>query len=241
MDTTPPKSELSAVVLEAQGLGYRLTQEAGELIILDDIHLSVYQGESVAILGPSGSGKSTLLALLAGLDVPTQGQLTWRQQPFSQLDEDARALIRAQEVGFIFQSFQLLPELTALENVALPLELRGEKQALHLARQQLEQVGLAARAQHRPHQMSGGEQQRVAIARAFAAQPQVLFADEPTGNLDGDNGAKVADLLFALNDQTHQPLTLILVTHDEALAQRCQRIVRLKSGRIAAIEAGGAA
>ncbi|WP_416885703.1 ABC transporter ATP-binding protein [Marinospirillum sp.] len=241
MDSTPQKNELSAVVLEAQALGYRLTQEAGELIILDDINLSVYQGESLAILGPSGSGKSTLLALLAGLDVPTQGQLTWRQQPFSQLDEDARALVRAQEVGFIFQSFQLLPELTALENVALPLELRGEKSALAMARQHLEQVGLAARAQHRPHQMSGGEQQRVAIARAFAAQPQVLFADEPTGNLDGDNGAKVADLLFALNDQTSQPLTLILVTHDEGLAQRCQRIVRLKSGRIDAIEPGGVA
>ncbi len=227
-------TEISETLLAAKGLTYTLVQEAQPLKILDHLDLQVKRGERLAIVGPSGAGKSTLLAILAGLDVPTDGELTWAGKPFSQLDEDARAAIRAQEVGFIFQSFQLLPELTALENVALPLELRGDKTAQTQAAYWLEQVGLSPRARHRPAQLSGGEQQRVAIARAFVTGPSVLFADEPTGNLDQANGKRVADLLFDLTAATRQehPATLILVTHDRQLAARCDRQLYLEAGQL---------
>lgn len=211
-----------------------MAQDEQSLVILRNLDLSIQSGEQVAILGPSGAGKSTLLALLAGLDTPTEGELLWRGKPFSSLDEDARAAVRAEEVGFIFQSFQLLPELNALENVMLPLELKGDPQAKKLATEWLAKVGLSQRAKHRPSQLSGGEQQRVAIARAFVAKPQVLFADEPTGNLDEANGHKIADLLFELKANTAQAMTLILVTHDYQLAQRCQRILQLEAGQLAA-------
>ena len=214
-----------------------MAQDAQPLVILRHLNISIHAGEQVAILGASGAGKSTLLALLAGLDTPTQGELLWRGKPFSSLDEDARAAVRAKEVGFIFQSFQLLPELSALENVMLPLELKGDPKAKQQAADWLEKVGLSNRAKHRPSQLSGGEQQRVAIARAFVAKPQVLFADEPTGNLDEDNGRKVADLLFELKATTAQAMTLILVTHDRQLAQRCQRILQLEAGQLVNDEA----
>ncbi|HKM14827.1 MAG TPA: ABC transporter ATP-binding protein [Marinospirillum sp.] len=219
-------------VIQAKDLGYSVAQDAQPLIILRNLNLSIQSGEQVAILGPSGAGKSTLLALLAGLDTPTEGELLWRGQAFSSLDEDARAAVRAKEVGFIFQSFQLLPELNALENVMLPLELKGDPKAKQQAEKWLEKVGLTQRAKHRPSQLSGGEQQRVAIARAFVAKPHVLFADEPTGNLDEDNGRKVADLLFELKAINAQAMTLILVTHDRQLAQRCQRILQLEAGQL---------
>ncbi|WP_114417757.1 ABC transporter ATP-binding protein [Marinospirillum perlucidum] len=226
-------------LLEAKDLGYSVSQQSGKLVILQNLNLRIHRGESVALLGPSGAGKSTLLALLAGLDTPTDGELLWSGQAFSRLDEDERAAVRAREVGFIFQSFQLLPELTALENVQLPLELRGDRQATPEARRWLERVGLSARADHRPSQLSGGEQQRVAIARAFASRPAVLFADEPTGNLDADNGQKVADLLFSLNQEaTQDPVTLVLVTHDRKLAGRCQRILELEAGQLVSETAG---
>jgi len=233
----------SQTLLEAKGLGYSVAQQADNLVILRNVNFNIQRGESVALLGPSGAGKSTLLALLAGLDTPTEGELLWSGQAFSSLDEDARAAVRAREVGFIFQSFQLLPELTALENVLLPLELRGDKDAASQARLWLDKVGLTDRAEHRPTQLSGGEQQRVAIARAFATQPAVLFADEPTGNLDADNGHKIADLLFSLNkDQgsSGEAITLVLVTHDQQLAQRCQRILQLDSGEILTDQLTGA-
>lgn len=221
-----------------------MAQQADDLTILRNLNFSIQRGESVALLGPSGAGKSTLLALLAGLDTPTEGELLWSGQAFSRLDEDARAAVRAAEVGFIFQSFQLLPELTALENVLLPLELRGDADAQTQAGFWLDRVGLTARAGHRPTQLSGGEQQRVAIARAFATQPAVLFADEPTGNLDAENGHKVADLLFSLNQDQGagaKAMTLILVTHDQQLAQRCQRILQLEAGEILTDQRTGAA
>lgn len=219
-------------VIQAKGLGYSVAQDAQPLIILRHLNLSIQAGEQVAILGASGAGKSTLLALLAGLDTPTEGELLWRGKAFSSLDEDARAAVRAKEVGFIFQSFQLLPELSALENVMLPLELKGDPNAKQQAADWLEKVGLTQRAKHRPSQLSGGEQQRVAIARAFVTKPHVLFADEPTGNLDEDNGRKVADLLFELKATSAQAMTLILVTHDRQLAQRCQRILQLEAGQL---------
>jgi len=246
MTSASPHSTSSAsqTLLEAKGLGYSVAQQAGDLVILRNLDFNIQRGETVALLGPSGAGKSTLLALLAGLDTPTQGELLWAGQAFSSLDEDARAAVRAREVGFIFQSFQLLPELTALENVLLPLELRGDRDADQQARLWLEKVGLSERASHRPTQLSGGEQQRVAIARAFATQPAVLFADEPTGNLDADNGHKIADLLFSLNqDQgsNGEPITLVLVTHDQQLAKRCQRILQLDAGQITSDQLTGAA
>ena len=234
-DTTSTQASGSAWLLQVRDLGYQVAQQQEALHILRNLNFNIQRGETLALLGPSGAGKSTLLALLAGLDTPTQGELLWAGKPFSRLDEDARAAVRAQEVGFIFQSFQLLPELTALENVLLPLELRGDRDAEDQARLWLDKVGLSQRASHRPAQLSGGEQQRVAIARAFATRPRVLFADEPTGNLDAENGHRVADLLFSLNqDQAaaEQPLTLILVTHDEELAKRCQRILRLDAGQV---------
>lgn len=200
------------------------------LTILDDITLAINAGESVAITGPSGSGKSTLLGLLAGLDVPTRGEVWLDGQSLFTLDEEGRAALRARAVGFVFQSFQLLPGLTALENVALPLELASRGDAMDRAVHWLGLVGLDARRRHYPTQLSGGEQQRVALARAFAHEPRVLFADEPTGNLDARTGAQVIDLLFDLNARAGT--TLVLVTHDSALAARCARQVLLEQGRM---------
>jgi putative ABC transport system ATP-binding protein len=198
------------------------------LSILRGVDLAIAQGESVAIVGASGSGKTTLLSLLAGLDSPTSGEIRLAGQRIDTLDEDARARHRAGAVGFVFQSFQLLGGFTALENVMLPAELAGRRDARALAQQALDQVGLSERLHHYPHQLSGGEQQRVALARAFATQPKILFADEPTGNLDTATGARVIDLLFELN--ARHGATLVLVTHDEALASRCNRVLSLKDG-----------
>ena len=200
------------------------------LTIVDDVSLAIAAGESVAVTGPSGAGKSTLLALLAGLDAPTRGRVLLAGQDLTRLDEDGRARLRAQRVGFVFQSFHLIPALTALENVMLPLELAGQPDARRTANETLAGVGLRERVGHYPRQLSGGEQQRVAIARAFVTRPAVLFADEPTGNLDTATGARVGELLFELNVSAHT--TLVLVTHDRSLAQRCQRIVRMEAGRV---------
>lgn len=213
------------------GLSQRVTTADGTLDILSEIELAVKAGETLAITGASGSGKSTLLALLAGLDQPSAGQVFLFGQRLNDLDEDARARLRASRVGFVFQSFQLLPALSALENILLPLELAGRGDARERAAHWLDRVGLAARATHTPRQLSGGEQQRVAIARAFAADAQIVFADEPTGNLDAETGARIIDMLFELNAEA--ATTLILVTHDDALASRCQRRLRLVAGRIA--------
>jgi putative ABC transport system ATP-binding protein len=207
--------------------------EAGEsavLAILDGLSLRILGGESVAIVGASGSGKTTLLSLLAGLDLPTSGELRLAGQSLCGLDEDGRAALRAGRVGFVFQSFQLLAGMTALENVMLPAELAGHADAEARARATLIQVGLGQRLGHYPHQLSGGEQQRVAIARAFAAEPQILFADEPTGNLDLATGARIVDLLFELNRS--RGTTLVLVTHDAELAGRCSRVLTLREGRL---------
>lgn len=232
--SVPNASNANPVALEAQHLSKRVrlpgSELASELSILDDVSMQVLTGEAVAIVGASGSGKSTLLSLLAGLDVPSTGTVLLAGAPFSSLSEDGRARLRAQQIGFVFQSFQLLPSLTALENVMLPLELGGARDAEAPARHILEQVGLGARLQHYPRQLSGGEQQRVALARAFVTRPKVLFADEPTGNLDSTTGAAVADLLFELNAQSGT--TLVLVTHDERLAARCHRQIRLAAGRL---------
>ncbi len=198
--------------------------------ILDALDLRVTAGESLAIVGASGSGKTTLLSLLAGLDLPTRGEVTLAGSRLGALDEDGRAALRAGLVGFVFQSFQLLASLTALENVMLPAELAGLADARQRARGWLDRVGLAQRLGHYPYQLSGGEQQRVAIARAFVAEPAILFADEPTGNLDSATGAAIADLLFALNRD--KAATLVLVTHDERLAARCGRVLRLRDGRL---------
>jgi putative ABC transport system ATP-binding protein len=200
------------------------------LSILDGLSLRIDAGETVAIVGASGSGKTTLLSLLAGLDLPTSGELRLAGTPLGGLDEDGRARLRAGRVGFVFQSFQLLGGMTALENVMLPAELAGYDDAEARARATLEQVGLSQRLGHYPHQLSGGEQQRVAIARAFAAEPQILFADEPTGNLDLATGARVIELLFGLNRS--RGTTLVLVTHDATLAQRCRRVLTLRDGRL---------
>ena len=204
---------------------------AGELVILRDIDLEVTPGEAVAVVGASGSGKSTLLALLAGLDTPTSGAVELDGVDLFTLDEDRRAELRGRMLGFVFQSFQLLPALNALENVMLPLELANHPDADELARQMLTRVGLAERLHHYPKHLSGGEQQRVALARAFVVRPKLLLADEPTGSLDAESGAAVIALLFELNRE--YGTTLILVTHDEALAARCGRVVRLLAGRIA--------
>ncbi len=202
----------------------------GTLTILNDVNLSVKQGESLAIVGVSGSGKSTLLGLLAGLDMPTEGRVILDSNDLSILDEDGRARIRSQSVGFIFQSFHLLPGLTALENTSLPLELLGNKDADKIARQQLEQVGLKERIHHYPNQLSGGEQQRVAIARAFSGQPAILFADEPTGNLDQKTAGRIIELLFELNGKNGT--TLIMVTHDPSIAEHCDRQVTMSGGHL---------
>jgi len=199
-------------------------------MVLDNINLRIESSESIAIVGVSGSGKSTLLALLAGLDLPSGGDIAVFGQDMVRAGEDRRALLRNQYIGFVFQQFHLLPNLSALENVALPLELRGDPDAAAHAHDALAQVGLRERVQHFPRQLSGGEQQRVALARAYCARPKILFADEPTGNLDTKTAATVADLLFALNKEF--ATTLVLVTHDEQLARRCDRRVRLADGRI---------
>ncbi|MFO1282585.1 MAG: ATP-binding cassette domain-containing protein [Burkholderiales bacterium] len=213
------------------------TVESGDapLTILDDVTFEIAAGASVAIVGASGSGKTTLLGLLAGLDRPTAGEVWIDGRALSELDEDARAALRQKLVGFVFQSFQLLPALTALENVMLPLELAGAADAAARAREWLARVGLSKRTTHYPKQLSGGEQQRVAIARAFAGDPKLLMADEPTGNLDGATGAEVADLMFRLNRE--RGTTLVLVTHDVALASRCERRLSLASGRLVGDEA----
>ena len=216
--------------IAARSLGKQVSLPDRDLVILDDINFHVDAGESMAIVGASGSGKSTLLGLLAGLDLPSQGDVWLDGQELTRLDEDGRAALRATTVGFVFQSFQLLPSMTALENVMLPLELAGRGSALSHAKDILERVGLGDRLHHYPKQLSGGEQQRVAIARAFAAAPKVLFADEPTGNLDRDTGEKVRDLLFSLNRE--RSTTLVLVTHDSRLADHCSRHIELDGGRV---------
>jgi putative ABC transport system ATP-binding protein len=218
------------IMVAASGLGKRVETAAGPLDILADIELCIDAGEAVAIGGVSGSGKSTLLGLLAGLDLPSSGQVRLATHELNRLDEDGRARVRSQLVGFVFQSFQLLPGMTALENVMLPLELAGEPESRVQATRLLQRVGLGARLTHYPKQLSGGEQQRVAIARAFSMQPAILFADEPTGNLDSTTGNTVINLLFELNRE--HGTTLVLVTHDEALAARCDRHIRLEAGRI---------
>ncbi len=216
-------------VITAKDLGKSVSGPDGTLDILDGVGLSVGEGESLAIVGASGSGKTTLLGLLAGLDVPTRGEVTLAGERISALDEEARAAVRAKHVGFVFQGFHLLPALTAEENVALPLELNGHEDPARV-RQVLEAVGLGARRRHYPRQLSGGEQQRVALARAFVTRPRILFADEPTGNLDQATGRAVADLLFGMNQA--EGTTLVLVTHDPGLAARCQRQLRMAGGRI---------
>jgi putative ABC transport system ATP-binding protein len=225
--------------LSATDLGKRVMLPAGELVILDGVGFDVHAGDSVAIVGASGSGKSTLLSLLAGLDTPSRGEVRLDGAPLSTLDEDGRAQVRGAKVGFVFQNFQLLPSLTALENVMLPLELRGDGDVEGAAREILERVGLGERLGHYPRQLSGGEQQRVAVARAFVTRPSLLFADEPTGNLDTRTGQAIIELLFALNADLGT--TLVLVTHDEHLAQRCRRTLRLDSGRLVADDARAAA
>ncbi len=216
--------------MEVVDLGKDVASGESTLTILDGIGFTIAAGESVAILGPSGSGKSTLLGLLAGLDLPTRGRVLLAGQDLAALDEDARAALRGRLLGFVFQSFQLLPALTALENVMLPLELLGLAEPRATAEQMLARVGLADRLGHYPKHLSGGEQQRVALARAFAVHPRLLLADEPTGNLDAATGRQVIDLMFAMNAE--QGTTLVLVTHDEALAQRCARRLRLAAGRL---------
>jgi putative ABC transport system ATP-binding protein len=220
----------SIKVLSANHLGKQVISSDGALAILHDICFDLYQGESVAITGSSGSGKSTLLSLLAGLDTPTAGNVVMMGQDLNQLNEDGRASLRASHVGFVFQSFQLLPHLNALENVMLPSELKGDLDAKDKATLWLEKVGLKDRLKHFPKTLSGGEQQRVALARAFINQPAILFADEPTGSLDEASGNRVIDLLFDLNQANRS--TLILVTHDPALASRCQRQLQLQGGKL---------
>ena len=216
--------------IEVVGLGKTVDNGGEPLTILQDISFAVMPGETVAIVGASGSGKSTLLGLLAGLDLPTTGEVRLDGQALGALDEDARAVLRGRLIGFVFQSFQLLPSLTALENVMLPLELAGNGEARAPARQWLEQVGLGHRLRHYPKHLSGGEQQRVALARAFAPDPRLVLADEPTGNLDASTGHQVIEMMFDLN--ARQGTTLILVTHDEEIAARCGRVLRIDAGRL---------
>ena len=224
----PDQHMQDGIVLEASHVSKTVTSPEGSLTILADVSLQVQAGESLAIVGASGAGKSTLLAILAGLDSPSTGRVLIAGNDLGVLDEDGRARIRAQHVGFVFQSFHLIPSLTAVENVMLPLELAGRADARSLAAAALEQVSLGARLAHYPKQLSGGEQQRVAIARAFVTHPAVLFADEPTGNLDSATGGRVTDLLFDLNRSIGS--TLVLVTHDRQLAARCSRILELDAG-----------
>ena len=218
-------------VLAARGIGKTVKSGDSDLVILRDIDLEITRGEAVAVVGASGSGKSTLLALLAGLDSPSTGTVELDGTDLFKLDEDARSEMRGRSVGFVFQSFQLLPALTAVENVMLPLELAGRPDAAQSSREMLERVGLGERLHHYPKHLSGGEQQRVALARAFVVRPKLLLADEPTGSLDAEAGADVIDLLFQMNRE--YGTTLVMVTHDEGLARRCKRIVRLVGGRVA--------
>jgi putative ABC transport system ATP-binding protein len=216
-------------LLSARNLTKAYRSGLHDLVVLKDVSLEVLPGETCAIVGPSGSGKTTLLGLSAGLDTATSGNVILAGQDLGTLDEDSRAQVRNQHVGFVFQNFQLLPTLTAIENVLLPLELRGGKVDESEGLRLLEQVGLRDRANHYPIQLSGGEQQRVAIARAFVTRPELLFADEPTGNLDGDTAHRIADMLFELNRSAGT--ALVLVTHDMELAQRCRQVIRLKGGQ----------
>ena len=220
------------IVLSASGLGKQVSSPEGSLTILEDINLEIRYGEAVALAGPSGAGKTTLLALLAGLDNPTAGGVRLCGQQLEKLDEDGRALVRGRYVGFVFQSFHLVPSLTAIENVMLPVELAGDTNAAERAAEALESVGLGHRNGHYPRQLSGGEKQRVAIARAFVTKPAVLFADEPTGNLDTASGDRISQLLFDMNKDSGT--TLVLVTHDMTLAARCDRVVELEAGRLKA-------
>ncbi|MGY5453305.1 ABC transporter ATP-binding protein [Agarivorans sp. MS3-6] len=218
------------IIINADGLNHHVVTPGGNLSLLNDIHLKIEQGESLAIVGASGSGKTTLLSILAGLDSATNGIIHLCGEDLTRLDEEQRARLRRDNVGFIFQQFLLVPALTALENVMLPAELKGLANAKQIAEQWLEKVGLAERHHHYPNQLSGGEQQRVAIARAFISQPKVLFADEPSANLDNTNGQIIEDLLFELNQQSGT--TLVLVTHELKLAERCARQITLQAGRI---------
>jgi putative ABC transport system ATP-binding protein len=218
------------IVLEAQELTRKVSSPEGELTIVDGVSLAIAEGESVALVGASGAGKSTLLAMLAGLDLPTSGRIWLDGRELSAMDEDARARLRADRVGFVFQAFHLVPSLTALENVMLPMELTGRADARSAAREILKRVGLGAREGHYPRQLSGGEQQRVALARASVTRPAVLFADEPTGNLDTATGESICQLLFDLNREFNT--TLVLVTHDTKLAARCGRTLTMAAGRL---------
>jgi len=222
----------STTVLLGEGLGKRISGPSGDLIILKSLDIRVESGDAVAIVGPSGSGKSTLLGILAGLDSPTDGTISMLGQALGPMDEDARARLRTGKVGFVFQNFQLLPGLSALENVMLPLELAAEPDAEARARDMLAQVGLENRSGHQPLQLSGGEQQRVALARAFVSRPQLLFADEPTGNLDTQTGRRIVELMFQLRES--QGAALVLVTHDERLAALCDRRLVMADGRLSA-------
>ena len=221
-------------IIRVEALGKTVPSAGTGLTILHDISFDIARAEAVAIVGVSGSGKSTLLGLLAGLDLPSRGRVHLNGHDLCALDEDGRAFVRARMVGFVFQSFQLLPAMTALENVMLPLELAGARDAHSAAQAMLERVGLSERLTHYPKQLSGGEQQRVAIARAFVTGPALLLADEPTGNLDTATGSQVIDLMFELNRE--RGTTLLLVTHDEALSRRCDRVLRLAGGRLVSDE-----
>ena len=228
----------NVAVLAANNISKEVSSPEGSLTILDKVSFNVVAGESVAVVGPSGAGKSTLLALLAGLDLPTAGHVLLNSANLSELDEDGRAALRAESVGFVFQSFHLVPSLNALENVMLPLELAGADDAREAALRIIDEVGLSDRWRHYPAQLSGGEKQRVAIARAFATEPAVLFADEPTGNLDTRTGNNIMDLMFELNQSSST--TLVLVTHDLSIAERCNRVLSLDAGLLVS-DTGGAA
>lgn len=223
---------MEQAVLKAERVTKKVSSPEGTLTILAEVDLQIAAAETVAIVGASGAGKSTLLALLAGLDEPSDGRVWLNGAELTALDEDGRAAVRARHVGFVFQSFHLVPSLTAIENVMLPLELAGLPHACQAAAEVLAQVNLTPRREHYPRQLSGGEQQRVAIARAFVTRPAVLFADEPTGNLDSVTGERIIELLFELNRATQT--TLVVVTHDQAIAQRCSRIIRIEAGRLVA-------
>lgn len=228
MQTLNEQSNTAIIV--TQNLGKSVPTSDGELHILSSVDVIIKSGESIAIVGESGSGKTTLLSLLAGLDTPSTGSVSIKGRDITVMNEDGRAALRNELIGFVFQSFQLLPGLTALENVMLPLELSGDEKAETAAKDLLQRVGLSKRLEHTPKQLSGGEQQRVALARAFVTQPAILFADEPTGNLDSKTGGHIIDLLFELNQEKHT--TLVLVTHDATLAARCERVIKLDAGSV---------